>query len=168
MDKGKKGGKGGKIKSITLNKTPLATKLGGKNLYIVSRYCGRYTDTNNAGNVFFNEESSERDKYQKWNLIATETPGVYSIRGINTDMYLTSNERGDINTRFLDNETNYQKWSIMTCSEAECYVITNYGNNYILSCNKMDQILMNNLEDSYFEDCPTNILFRMFQYKPKK
>ncbi len=165
MDKGKKGGK---VKTITITKTPLATKLGGKNYYVVNRFCGRYLDNNGSGNLFYNDESTERDPYQKWNFAATDTPGVYNIKSIKTELYLTSNEIGDLNVSTIQTESSYQKWIIMSSSETECYVIINSANGFVLTCNKMDNLLMKIIEDNQYQDCQINILFKIFQYKSKK
>jgi hypothetical protein len=165
MDKGKKGGK---VKTITITKTPLATKLGGKNYYVVNRFCGRYLDNNASGNLFYNDESSERDQYQKWNFSSTDCPGVYNIKSIKTELYLSSNEIGDLNVSPAELESSYQKWIIMSTSEPECYVIMNSGNGFVLTCNKMDNLLMNILQESQYQDSQVNLLFKIFQYKAKK
>lgn len=155
-----------KKKTIKLNKTPLATKLGGKSYYMDNKFCTQRLDSNFFGEVFLNQ-FLVRNFYQKWEYIVTDTPGIYYLKNVITGLFLTSNQIGDLYTTIFEG-TAYQKWKIMATSEKEIYVFINYGNEFVLDCNVMNMIYLNKLSSEQYEDAKTNILYFIYQNLPKK
>jgi hypothetical protein len=164
MDKGGKG----KKKLITITKTSLANKLGAKTFYIKSKFSSLYLDGNHTGDSFLTEEKIERDVFTKWIFQASDSQGVYLLKNLKTELYLTTNEEGDTYNSFLDEDSTYQKWMVMSTSESEIYVIVNMGNNLCLNCSKSNNIGLISLKTSQYEDASNDILFRVFQFKAKK
>jgi hypothetical protein len=161
MDKGKKS----KKKTITINKTPLGSKFGGKKNFLKNTVGNFLIDTNYAGNVFYNEE--DRNLYQKWEFIVTETAGVYYLKNAQTELFLTSDEVGNLYTT-IGKTCPYQKWIIMTTSDPDLFLIVNSANDFVIDCNKMNIIMLNRLESEKYADVPKEILFKIYQFLPKK
>lgn len=161
MDKKKKTNK------KTTKVTNLATKIGSKSYFMKNKSCYYFLDNNLVGNVFYNE--CDRNLYQKWEFIVTDTIGAYYLKNVITTLYLTSNVLGDLTGSLADESiSSYQKWYVYLTSIPEVYVFTNFGNNYSLDCNKTNQLYINKLSDQMKEDLPNNVLFDIFQKKPPK
>ena len=164
MDKAGKG----KKKSTTITKNPYYNRLGGKTFYIKSKFCSLYLDSNNVGDALISEEKAEREIYTKWVFQASDTPGVYTIKNLKTELYISTSDIGELYQTFLDEESCYQKWIVLASSEAENYVIINLGNSFCLSCDKFNKLILTILKEEDYEESPNNILFRIFQLKNKK
>lgn len=164
MDKGGKG----KKKSITITKTPYASKLVGKNFYIRSKSSLLYLDCNFTGDALISEERQDRELFTKWFFQGTDTPGIYFLKNMKTELYLTSNEYGDIYNTSFDEQSGCQKWIVLSSSEAESYIIINNGNSFCLICDNLNRLTISKIIESKYEEASDDILFKIFQFKGKK
>lgn len=164
MDKGKKGSK---KKTITINKN-FANKLGGKNYFIESRFCGRFLDCDSTGEVFLNDENIYRNNNQKWGFNITNTPGVYLLKNVQSELYLTTSEKGDLFAAKLDEESTFQKWAIMQTSEDKHFILLSLSNDLVLFTTVMNEVIMSTLDKTMYEDCSTEVIFKIYPLKPKK
>jgi hypothetical protein len=155
-----------KKKSITIKTN--ANKLGGKNYFITNKLtCGMYLDTNSYGNLFYSDDSENRNNYRKWLLSNTEMLGVYTIKNIQTELYLTSTENGDLYTSKEDPNSSFQQWQVLSTSES-LYLLQNLHNSMVLSSTKTNQPMMVALDKKYYDECPASVLIDLFSFKPKK
>lgn len=153
--KGGKGAKGAKTKVKEVNMTDKTNKrLGEKSCYIRGDFNSLYLDSNNVGDVYF-----EMSVVNKWEFIATDLPGGYFIRYIPTQLYLTSNEKGELFTTIELNST-FQKWQLFETSKPEVYAYQNLSNSLYLCVNESDTI--------YLDTKCTNGFLYTFQFFPKK
>ena len=79
-------------KEVLIEKTK-SNRMDSKTYYIRNTFTSCYLDCNNVGNVYFSLTEP-----CKWEFKKTETPGAYFIRHINTNLFLTSDEHGDLFT----------------------------------------------------------------------
>ena len=138
--------------------TSTSNRMGGKTYYVRNTFTSCYLDCNNVGNVYF----SLNDPC-KWEFIGTETTGAYYLKHVNTQLYLTSDEHGDLFTTVGLNST-LQKWLIHTTSINETYAIKNLSNNLYILVNNTNDIYLYELNDTNKETG----LFYAFQRFPKK
>ena len=92
----------------------------------------------------------------------TDIPGAYTIKHINTNLFLTSNEKGDIFAT-VDLNSSFQKWFVFNSSEAETYAYQNVSNGLYFNVSLRDEI--------YLDQINTNTkrsLINTFQFFPKK
>ena len=143
-------------KEIVLGNTKVKG-MDGKTYYIKNTANSYFLDCNNVGNVYFNKDPC------KWEFIKTETIGTYFIKHVNTGLYRTSDEHGEIFTTVLLNST-LQKWNIFsTPSVPETYNYQNMSNELY--------ILVSKTEDVFLYDIHHNKdagFFHTFQRFPKK
>ena len=77
-------------KEILIEKTK-SNRMDSKTYYMRNTFTSCYLDCNNVGNVYFS-----LNEPCKWEFKKTETQGAYVIRHINTNLYLTSDDHGDL------------------------------------------------------------------------
>lgn len=158
MDKNKK-------KDKTLS-NDLALKLKGKSLFFQSFSCKYYLDSNNSGDLFLS--STERQGFQKWEFQMADLPGFYFIRNTITDLYVSSNECGELFCNILNPNSSYQRWRVNLTSEPEWHVIFNVGNDLILGLNKLNKLMLKVFDKALFEKLDTMFAFLLYSKKPEK
>ena len=150
-------------KEIALGTTK-ARNLDGKTFFIKNTASFYFLDCNNIGNVYFVEKKPNDPSPNKWEFIKTESVGTYYIKHVNTQLYLTSDEHGDIFTTIPLNST-LQKWNIYSTSVAETYNVQNMSNELYLLESKTDDVYLYMIDDDKKKDFA---FFHIFQRFPKK
>lgn len=152
--KGKKGKKGKKEeKEITISEKK-QNKMEGKTYYLRSTFNSSYLDCDNIGDVYFSLSDP-----CKWEFIKTDLPGTYFMKHVNTQLFLTSNERGDIFTT-VELNNSFQKWSVFSAGP-ENFAYQNLSNELFFHVNNKDVIYLDENPDAQG-------LFNTFQRFPKK
>ena len=145
-----------KGKVITIEETK-ANKMDMKKCYMRNIFNFCFLETNNVGVVYFS--TTEQNK---WEFKKIDIPGAYTIKHINTNLLLTSNEKGDIFST-IDLNSSFQKWFVFNSSEAETYAYQNVSNGLYFNVSLRDEI--------YLDQINTNTkrsLINTFQFFPKK
>ena len=139
--------------------TTKSNRMEGKTYYMRNTFTSCYLDCNNVGNVYFS-----LNEPCKWEFIKTETPGAYYIKHINTQLYLTSDEHGDLFTTISLNST-LQKWCVYVTSTPDVFAYQNLSNGFYIFVNNKNELFMYDMEHA-----PNNQsgLFFTFQRFPKK
>lgn len=140
LNKMKGKGKGKPKKRITINDKPVS--LGGKKCYMMSNYWFQYLDTNNVGDLFFGLTNPI-----KWEFIKSDIDNACLIRHIPTQLYLTTNEKGDVFTS-VDLQSTFQKWWTYPTSEAEVYAYQNCANELWLHISPGGELYMDLTEET--------------------
>ena len=91
-------------------------KMDMKKCYMRSLFNFCFLETNNVGDVYFS--TTEQNK---WEFKKTDIPGAYTIKHINTNLFLTSNEKGDIFAT-VDLNSSFQKWFVFNNYENEPFI----------------------------------------------
>ena len=132
-------------------------KMDMKKCYMRSVFNFCFLETNNVGDIYFS--TTEQNK---WEFKKTDIQGAYTIKHINTNLFLTSNEKGDIFST-IDLNSSFQKWFVFNSSEAETYAYQNVSNGLYFNVSLRDEI--------YLDQINTNTkrsLINTFQFFPKK
>ena len=108
-------------KEVLIEKTK-SNRMDSKTYYMRNTFTSCYLDCNNVGNVYFS-----LNEPCKWEFKKTETPGAYFIRHINTSLFLTSDEHGDLFTT-VSLDSTLQKWNVFNTSSPEVYAYQNLSN----------------------------------------
>ncbi len=145
-------------KEILIEKTK-SNRMDSKTYYMRNTFTSCYLDCNNVGNVYFS-----LNEPCKWEFKKTETQGAYVIRHINTNLYLTSDEHGDLFTTVSLNST-LQKWNVFNTSSPDIYAYQNLSNGLYIFVSKANELFMYELDQA--PDKQTG-LFYTFQRFPKK
>ena len=145
-------------KEVTIEKTK-SNRMDSKTYYMRNTFTSSYLDCNNVGNVYFS-----LNEPCKWEFKKTETPGAYFIRHINTNLFLTSDEHGDLFTTISLNST-LQKWNVFNTSSPEVYAYQNLSNGLYLLVNNTNEVFLYELE---LAPNKQSGLFYTFQRFPKK
>ena len=145
-------------KEVLIEKTK-SNRMDKKTFYMRNTFNSSYLDCNNVGNVYF----SLNDPC-KWEFIKTETPGAYFIKHVNTQLYLTSDEHGELFTTVSLNST-LQKWNVFNTSSPDVYAYQNLSNELYILVNNTDDIFLYDLEHAPNKQSG---LFYTFQRFPKK
>ena len=147
-----------KVKEVTIETTK-SNRMDGKTYYMRNTFTSCYLDCNNVGNVYFS-----LNEPCKWEFIKTETQGAYFIKHVNTQLYLTSDEHGDLFTTISLNST-LQKWNVFNTSSPEVYAYQNLSNELYILVNNTNDIF---LYDLSLASNKQSGLFYTFQRFPKK
>jgi hypothetical protein len=153
--------KGIKITPISDTKN---TRLDSKKCFLQSTFNSCYLDCNNVGDVYFS-----LDNPTKWEFKKTDIPGAYTLKNINTDLYLTSNEIGDL---FATVELNnsFQKWNVFNTGDKndkeEKYAYANLSNDLYFNISNQDEIYLNPKSEN--DENNQRCIFKTFQNFPKK
>ena len=147
-----------KVKEVEIT-TNKSNRMDGKTYYMRNTFTSCYLDCNNVGNVYFSLIEP-----CKWEFIKTETPGAYYLKHVNTQLYLTSDEHGELFTTVSLNST-LQKWNVYTTSTPDTYAYQNLSNGLYILVNNMNEIFLYYLDNSINKQSG---LFYTFQRFPKK
>ena len=166
MPKKKKGTKssGGtkskkKVKIINIDNST-ANKLDLKKMYMRSSFNSCYLDNNNVGDVYFS-----LDNPNKWEFKATDMIGAYTIKSLNTNLLLTTNEKGEIFTTY-DLDSSYQKWYVYNTDTKEIYLFKSVANDLIIKVSPLDEIYLDEQDEN--NENNQSGLFNSFVNFPKK
>ena len=145
-------------KEVTIEKTK-SNRMDKKTFYMRNTFNSSYLDCNNVGNVYFS-----LNEPCKWEFIKTETVGAYYIKHVNTQLYLTSDEHGDLFTTVSLNST-LQKWNVYKTSTPDVYAYQNLSNGLYIFVNNTNEMFLYLLEQAPNKQSG---LFYTFQRFPKK
>ena len=140
------------------------TRLDSRKCYIQSTFNSCFLDCNNVGDVYFSLENPS-----KWEFSKTDIPGAYTLKNINTNLYLTSNQIGDL---FVTVELNnsYQKWNVFNTGDKndkeENYAYSNLSNDLFFYVSDHDEIYLYPKDTN--EENNFRCIFKTFQNFPKK
>ena len=121
-------------KEVLIEKTK-SNRMDNKTHYMRNTFNSSYLDCNNVGNVYFS-----LNEPCKWEFKKTETPGAYFIKHINTNLFLTSDEHGDLFTT-VSLDSTLQKWNVYNTSSPDVYAYQNLSNNLYLFVNNTKLLL---------------------------
>ena len=130
-----------KVKEVTIETTK-SNRMDGKTYYMRNTFTSCYLDCNNVGNVYFS-----LNEPCKWEFIKTETVGAYYIKHVNTQLYLTSDEHGDLFTTVSLNST-LQKWNVYKTSTPDVYAYQNLSNGLYIFVNNTNEMFLYLLEQA--------------------
>ena len=145
-------------KEVLIEKTK-SNRMDSKTYYMRNTFTSCYLDCNNVGNVYFS-----LNEPCKWEFKKTETPGAYFIRHINTNLFLTSDEHGDLFTT-VSLDSTLQKWNVFNTSSPEVYAYQNLSNGLYILVNNTNELFLYDLEHAPNKQSG---LFYTFQRFPKK
>jgi hypothetical protein len=91
--------------------------------------------------------------------------GAYTIKSLNTNLFLTTNEKGEIFTTY-DLESSYQKWYVYNTDTKEIYLYKSVANDLIIKVSPMDEVYLDE-KDENNENNQVG-LFNSFVNFPKK
>ena len=102
--------------------------MGGKKNYMRIYVSSQYLDCNTIGDIYMSINTTN-----KWDFQKTDLDGAYTIKHINTGLYLTSNEKGEL-FGAINLDSTYQKWYLYKTKTDNLYAYQNASNNlYIFS-----------------------------------
>jgi len=149
-----------KVKIIAIVNTT-ANKLDSKKMYMRSSFNSCYLDNNNVGDVYFS-----LDNPNKWEYKGTDMIGAYTIKSLNTNLFLTTNERGEIFTTYDLNSSSYQKWYVINTDTKDVYLYKNFANDLIVKVSPLDEIYLDEKDEN--DENNQVGLFNSFVNFPKK
>lgn len=132
----------GKGKDITVgfsNSKASLTKYNNKLLFVRSVDANMLLDANYVGKVVLSDPDNNRQVYQKFEVVMTETPSVYWMKSVLSGLFLSGDEVGNVFCELQDVYSSFQKWYLLETTVGTT-VIKNFANNLGITVSLLNEL----------------------------